>query len=241
MPVSTLTAKLLEEAREASGQALTGAAAKRVYAGLRAKILNLELRPDAIVARSEVALEFGVSQSPVREAIQKLTQDGLVISYPQSRTVVSRIDLDHAREAQYLRRSVEIEVVRELTKAADAASLAPAHRLLRMQRLAAEDNDIAEFKALDSLFHLSLFEAAGIPGLFHIVAGTAGHIDRLRRLNLPDPGKMASVLHDHEQVLAAIGSGDEAAAERAMRTHLSGTLSAAEEIRQKHPDFFLDR
>lgn len=238
MPVSSLSVALLEEARQSSTQGQRGSAANRVYVGLRARILSLELEPDATVARSEVAEEFGVSQSPVREAVHRLTQEGLVISYPQSRTVVSRIDLEHARETQFLRRSVEIEVGRELTRSADGKLLAPARRVLRMQGLAEEDDDIGEFTALDRLFHLSLFEAAGVSGLFHIIAARSGHIDRLRRLNLPDPGKMPDVLEHHERILRAIEDHDAAAAETAIRSHLSGTLAASEEIRRKHPDYF---
>ena len=60
MPVSTLSVALLEEARESSSQALRGSAANRIYAGLRAKILSLELKPDATVARGEVAEAFEV-------------------------------------------------------------------------------------------------------------------------------------------------------------------------------------
>ena len=112
MPVSTLSAALLEEAR--GSQSPRGSAADRVYAGLRARILSLDLEPDARVARSEIAEAFAVSQSPVREAIHKLVQEGLIVAYPQSRTVVSRIDMEQARQTQFLRRSVEIEVAGEL-------------------------------------------------------------------------------------------------------------------------------
>ncbi|MEZ5666050.1 MAG: GntR family transcriptional regulator [Alphaproteobacteria bacterium] len=238
MPVSTLSAALLEEARESSTSAPRGSAANRIYAGLRARILSLDLKPNAKVSRNEVAEAYGVSQAPVRDALQKLAHDGLVISYPQSRTVVSRIDLEHARETQFLRRSVEIEVARALARNAAAEALVPAGRILRMQRLAGEDKDIGEFTALDGLFHLSLFEAAGVARLYHIVAARGGHIDRLRRLNLPDPGKLTEVVQQHEQILRAIRNRDEAAAEGAVRAHLSGTLAASEEIRRKFPDYF---
>jgi len=72
-------------------------------------------------------------------------------------------------------------------------------------------------------------------------AGHSGHIDRLRRLNLPDPGKVAEVLKQHEQILRAVEDRNEAAAETAIRSHLSGTLAASEEIRRKYPDYFYDR
>ena len=181
---------------------------------------------------------FGVSQSPVREAIQRLEQAGLVISSPQSRTVVSKIDVAHARETQFLRLGVELEVAQTLARAGNPALLAPTTRLLRMQKLAGEDRDIGEFNTLDRLFHLSLFETVGVRALWHLISERSGHIDRLRRLNLPDPGKIAEVIRHHEDILAAIRSGNRDAVESAVRAHLSGTLAAVQKIMERHPHYF---
>jgi len=238
MSVSSLSSTLMKAADGMSGQPPLGSAASRVYSALRSRIISLELAPDTTLVRNHIAAEFGVSQSPVREAIQRLEQEGLVISYPQSRTVVSKIDIAHARETQFLRLSVEIEVAQTLASAADPALLAPATRLLRMQKLAGDDRDIGEFNTLDRLFHLSLFEAAGVRALWHLIADRSGHIDRLRHLNLPDPGKIAEVIRHHEDIVAAIGSGDREATEAAVRLHLSGTLAAVQKIREHHSRYF---
>ncbi len=238
MSVSTFSSALMKAADELSGSAPHGSAAARVYAALRSQIISLELLPETTLVRSEMAEAFGVSQSPVREAIQRLEQEGLVISYPQSRTVVSKIDVAHARETQFLRLSVELEVAQVLARAGDPALLTPASRILRMQKLAGEDRDIGEFNTLDRLFHLSLFEAAGVRALWHLISDRSGHIDRLRRLNLPDPGKIAEVIRHHEAILAAIASGDREAVDEAVRTHLSGTLAAVQKIMDQYPQYF---
>lgn len=238
MNVRSFSAALMKAADELSGHGPQGSASSRVYSALRARIISLDLEPETTLVRSEIAEAFGVSQSPVREAIQRLEQEGLVISYPQSRTVVSKIDVEHARETQFLRVGVELEVAQTLARAGDPALLAPSTRLLRMQKLAGEDRDISEFTTLDRLFHLSLFEAAGVRTLWHLIADRSGHIDRLRRLNLPDPGKIAQVLRHHDAMLAAITAGDRDAVDEAVRTHLSGTLAATHKIIEQHPQYF---
>ncbi|MCX2721082.1 GntR family transcriptional regulator [Roseibium salinum] len=215
-----------------------GSAAGRVYAKLRGLIISLDLPPDTVLSRADLAREHEVSQSPVREAIQELEKEGLVISFPQSKTVVSKIDIEHARDTQFLRLGVELEVARTLASTSSAELLLPTSRILRMQKMAGEDQDIAEFTALDRLFHLSLFEAAGVPSLWHLIAGRSGHIDRLRMLNLPDPGKMSQVLASHEKILSAISNSDLAAAEQSVRHHLTGTLASANAIRDAHPAYF---
>lgn len=215
-----------------------GSASARVYSGLRAQIISLALEPHSNLVRTEIAEIYGVSQSPIREAMHRLEQEGLVVAYPQSRTVVAKIDVDHARETQFLRMAIELEAARSLVKLAQPDLLRPARRILAMQKMAGDDGDIDEFTALDRLFHLSLVEPVGVVSLCHLVSSRSGHIDRLRRLNLPDPGKMASVLQHHNDILDAIEAGDLAETESAVRTHLSGTLAAVPQIMEQYPQYF---
>lgn len=238
MIAGSLSGALVKASDDMAGQQLYGLAAARVYTGLRGRIVSMDLLPDTILSRAEIAKEYGVSQSPVREALQKLEQEGLVASYPKSRTLITKIDVDHARETQFLRLSVEVEVAKTLVRRQDADLLLPSFRILRMQKLAGEDHDIAEFTALDWLFHQSLFQAAGVASLWHLISGRSGHIDRLRRLNLPDPGKMSAVLNSHEHILTAIRDGDLEDAEAKTREHLTATLASLHAIMAAHPDYF---
>ena len=238
MDVSSLSEALVKASDERMGPMQQGSAATRIYAQLRERIISLELRPDTLLSRAGIASEHGVSQSPVREAIQKLEQEGLVASYPQSKTLVTKIDVGHARETQFLRLSVELEVAKTLADKQDPNLLLPSSRILRMQKITGEDRDIPEFTALDRLFHLSLFQAAGVSSLWHLISGRSGHIDRLRTLNLPDPGKMSEVLEAHERILSAISKGDPGTVEETVREHLSGTLASVPTIRDSYPEYF---
>lgn len=214
-------------------------AAQMLYDSLRERVLSLELAPGAALSRAEIAQSYGVSQTPVRDALQRLEAEGLVETFPQSRTQVSRIDLAHARETQFLRLGLELEVARVLAALPDpAAALAPARRILERQAAALADDDLESFSALDAGFHRALVEAAGHPALWDLIAERSGHIDRLRALNLPDPGKPLDILSRHREILEAIAAGDRAAAEAAVRRHLSGTLQAAEAIKARRPDCF---
>lgn len=238
MNVNSLSEALVKASDELTGPIHHGSAAGRVYAKLRGMIISLDLLPDTVLSRAVIAKEHDVSQSPVREAIQELEKEGLVVSYPQSKTLVTKIDVDHARETQFLRLGVELEVAKCLARTGDPDLLLPSTRILRMQKMAGEDRDIPEFNALDRLFHLSLFQAAGVPSLWHMISGRSGHIDRLRRLNLPDPGKITDVLSAHEKILNAISEGDQQRVEDEIRAHLSGTLASLPTIISLHPDYF---
>src|SRR5438270_1478462 len=98
--------------------------APQVYETLREMILSLELAPGTTLVRAEIATRFGVSQTPVRDAMQLLQQEGLVEVFPQAATQVSRIDLDSAKQAHFLRLCVELEIVRTLAGRRDPALVA---------------------------------------------------------------------------------------------------------------------
>src|SRR3954449_7792066 len=91
-------------------------AAPQVFERLRNAILALELPPGAPLSRAELAGQFGVSSTPVRDALMRLEEEGLVDVFPQHATVVSRIDIGRAEQAHFLRQALELEIVRLLAQ-----------------------------------------------------------------------------------------------------------------------------
>lgn len=213
-------------------------AVHRVYAGLRRRIVDITLPPGALIAKHEVAEEFGVSLTPVREAILRLADEGLIDVFPQSRTMVSLIDVQHAREAHFLRLSVEVEIARRLCETLSPGQVADLRGLVGKQAAALDDDDLDTFVQGDDNFHAHLYELAGVGGLWDLILTRRAHIDRLRRLHLPAPGKAAEILEQHRKLVDVFESGNADAAEREVRGHLGGTLAAAEEIRGLHPEYF---
>ena len=221
-------------------------AAPQVFEQLRARIVSMELAPGTVLVRSELAEAFGVSQTPIRDALIKLGEEGLVQIFAQHATVVSRIDLAAATQAHLLRQALELEIVERLAAGeADLAletrlaeALAQQRALLARQDAAGllADPDYAEFIEADRAFHHAMYAALGLEALWALVRRQSGHIDRLRRLHLPEAGKAASVLRQHEAVAAAIARRDPAGARAALREHLSGTLGRIDEIRRLYPE-----
>lgn len=215
-------------------------AAPQVFDVLRERILTLSLAPGTVLSRTALMDEFGLSQTPIRDALMRLAEEGLVEVFPQHATVVSAIDLTLARQAHFLRCSIELEVVRVLALKRERDFVAGLTLNLARQQAAQAVDDVDGFAALDHAFHRDLYETAGVPELWTLVRSRSGHIDRLRRLHLPVPGKTAAIVVDHRAVVDAIAAGDPDGAQRAMRRHLSGTLSQIEAIRERHPDYVRD-
>ncbi|MEI4473950.1 GntR family transcriptional regulator [Frigidibacter sp. MR17.24] len=234
-----MTTALAESFGLTSPLVQSGTTVQRIYGDLRQRIITLDLAPDTTLARNELAAGYGVSQTPVREALQLLRQEGLVFIFPQSKTVVTRIDVPKVYEAHFLRLALETEVCRRLAVADNGAILARARSIIRMQEAIAEDmSQIALFQELDELFHQTLFAGVGQTGLNHLSRERSGHLERIRRLHLPETGKVLSILAGHNDIVAGIASGDPEQAMRAVRDHLSQTVARVEILRQEFPQYF---
>ncbi|WP_085486053.1 GntR family transcriptional regulator [Paraburkholderia susongensis] len=215
-------------------------AAPQIFERLRAMILSLELTPGTVLSRIELANQYGLSQTPVRDALMKLGEEGLVDIYPQHATVVSQINVTSALQAHFLRRSIELEVVRTLAEQRDVVLIAQLRATIAGQTQLLDLKNYEQFSLLDQAFHRQMYEAAGVPQLWDLVRRLSGHIDRLRRLNLPVEGKTIAVVRDHTEIVDAIENGDVTAAQAALRKHLSGTLSQVDQIRASYPNFLAD-
>jgi DNA-binding GntR family transcriptional regulator len=215
-------------------------AAPQVFERLREMILSLELAPGTVLSRADLATQYGLSQTPVRDALMKLGEEGLVDIFPQHATVVSQINVTSALQAHFLRRAIELEVVRTLSQQRDAALIAQLRVTIAGQKKLRDLKNYEEFSVLDQAFHRQMYEAAGVPQLWDLVRRGGGHIDRLRRLHLPVAGKTTAVVRDHARIVDAIEKGDAEAAQAALRKHLSGTLNQLDQIRASHPDFLTD-
>jgi DNA-binding GntR family transcriptional regulator len=215
----------------------TRLAAPQVLEKLRDAILSLDLVPGTVLARQELADHFGVSQTPVREALLRLSEEGLVDVFPQHATLVSRIDIAAARQAHFLRRSIELELVHQLALEAPAGLVEQMKATIAQQAALSAAQRYGEFVGADRAFHRLMYEAGGVPDLWELVGRVSGHVDRLRRLHLPTAGKTEAILRDHRAIVRGIEGKDPVAAQAALRKHLSGTLSAVDEICRQYPDY----
>lgn len=233
------TADSVPKPRDTAGASPNLPASSQVYEMLRARIISLELPPGERLSRTDLAEQFGVSASPLREALQQLERDGFVATFRQSRTVVTHIDPGLLQQEHFLRTGIECEIVNALAAMPDKTALKKASAIIRMQRVLIEDSDqIDLFRKLDEDFHGELFKAAGQAALHMFATERSSQMARLRTLDLPSEGKLASVVENHEAIIDAIHSADRHAATDAMRAHLSGTIARLPQIMSQHPKYF---
>ncbi|MBT6094309.1 MAG: GntR family transcriptional regulator [Rhodospirillaceae bacterium] len=213
-------------------------AVQQVYDALRHDIIYFYRQPGSNISKNEIAAEFDVSPTPVREAMLRLSDEGLVNIYPQSRTVVALIDIQHAQEIHFLRLSVEIEVVRVLADTIDAEGLAALNAWIERQVTELATGDETAFKIADNSFHDEMFRLAGIQGLTRLIDAQRGDYDRIRGLYLHEHERRQIVINEHRAIVSALKAADADAAEIAVRRHLGKSLAIVDDIRERHPGYF---
>jgi DNA-binding GntR family transcriptional regulator len=213
-------------------------ASARIYVELRAELIALQRKPGEALSEAEIAVSHGVSRTPVREAILKLADDGLVDVFPQSGIFVSRIPLAALPEAIIVRKALEETTARLAAERATTSQILALHSIVERQREAdvAKDNDA--FHQADELFHATIAEVARHPGIWTLIQQVKVHVDRYRRLTLPQEGRMARAIAEHAAILAGIEAHDPAKARTAMEAHLERLLRDISPTQTINPEFF---
>ena len=209
-----------------------------IFETLREEIVIMALPPGAPLAEKVLTLRFGVSRTPVREALIRLAEIGLVDVFPQSGTFVARIPLAALPEAAAIRQTLERLTVERAAEIASVDDLETLDDILARQRFFAGRRDLRAFHEADEAFHEALATVAGYPGAWRVLKQVKVQIDRARQLTLPAPGRMNKVIGEHMVIRDAIARHDVASAGAAMREHLSKVILDLDLLRRQNPDFF---
>lgn len=208
----------------------------QIYDALRDAIVRVAVVPGQPISETEMAASFGVSRTPVREALIRLADEGLIDIYPQAGTFVSRIDLAAVREAQFVRQTLETAAA---IQAASAATGSTAFQpILERQERAIREGDFGEFFASDEELHRKVFELAGHGATWRLVQSAKSHLDRVRQLERPAEATLLEMLRQHRAIAAAIVAGDPDAVAEFVREHASVILALAPDVASRHPDLF---
>jgi DNA-binding GntR family transcriptional regulator len=220
------------------GRPRAATASAKIYADLRAELIALQRRPGEAISEAEIALYYGVSRTPVREAILKLADDGLIDIFPQSGIYVSRIPIAALPEAILIRKALEETTARLAAERATPSQILTLHAIVERQREADAARDSDAFHHADELFHATIAEIAGHPRIWTLIQQVKLQVDRYRRLTLPQTGRVAGVITEHAAILATIEARDPARARLAMEAHLDRLLRDLSATQSINPEFF---
>ncbi len=215
--------------------------AAQIRALIRREIIAGHLLPRTALSEQDLAGRFGVSRTPVREAMIKLAEENLVAIFPQYGTFVAPIDLAEVFDSQFVREALECAAVERAIERIDAGQSRALLDVLDRQRRCNRANDPDAFFAADEAMHALIMEIAGHPQAWRHVENAKAQMDRVRHLASRLPRKASIVIAEHAAIVDRIVQRDRAGAIDAMRTHLRGLFRSVEMLVKQNPDYFADR
>jgi len=204
---------------------------------IRDNIINLELAPGSTVSGKDLALELGVSRTPVMEALQELSKSHLVEIYPQRGCIISKINFDTIEETAFLRRCLEKAVVEELCDTVDEVGILKLEHIIELQEFYLNRNDSKKIFELDNEFHHALFTLCNKEQTYKLMKSIQGYFDRIRALSL-DSVKDIQVVTDHKAILNALKLRDKALCGQFVIKHLTRYRLDEKDIMEKNPEYF---
>jgi DNA-binding GntR family transcriptional regulator len=221
----------------ASPQAPTTSSA--VHQILRDEIISTARRPGEPLAEKDVAQTHNVGRTPIREALLRLADEGLVEIAPRSGTRVSRIPISILPDAMFARTAIEQAVARAAASHVRPSAYTALRGIIERQQESLAQRDREAFHAADEDFHQALAAAAGRSGVWPLVQQIKMQLDRYRRLTLPEPGRMERVIDEHLAIADAVGARQPEQAALAMNRHLDGLRTSLSVIRDLNPSYFI--
>jgi DNA-binding GntR family transcriptional regulator len=207
------------------------------YDAIKKDIMNMTLEPGMNVSVQKLSERYGVSRTPVREAIVRLQQSGLVEVYPQRKTVVSKIDLDRVSEELFIRTSLESAVVDKFIRRCSELVGDTMQELINKQKKYMDKEYFTEFYSKDNRFHQLIFETAGQVLAWRTIEDVVSHYSRIRILHGKING-VASIINVHEKMLAAVRKRDSEVMRKAVMEYFDNLLEQIRSMSKQYPHFF---
>lgn len=214
-----------------SGEALS----RQLLRELRHAIVTMRLLPGQVVSEQDIATSLGISRAPVREALIHLRDAGLVTVMPQRGTMVRKISAAAIESVRFIREAVERAVAREAAHHITPAGLERLQANLAAHR---KSDGPDAFFALDDAFHRLLAEVARRPEAWQVIEEAKAQMDRVRYLSVEDPIPREKILAHHAAIVDAVAAQDEAAADQAMRTHMSALIYSLPRLAAQYAELF---
>jgi len=191
-----------------------------IYTTLKRRIVLNELRPGVTLTELAVAADLGSSQGPVREALMRLQEDGLVLRSGHRGTSVTPLNPEEAEEILALRRRIEVRAAPRAVRAVDAAALARLTHLRERMDAAAEAGDEYGLIELDTEFHLAIFRLAELRALEQILVRCILHSHRQKLWEPRHRRPLAETAARHDALLELVKARDGEALARALGLHI---------------------
>jgi DNA-binding GntR family transcriptional regulator len=194
----------------------------RAYEALKTAIMNMNIyAPDAELRLDErdLSQRFGVSRTPLREALAQLESEGLVRIVMRRGIYINRKTKDEILDMITVWAALESMAARLATKEASDEQLASLHNLVDVFNVDGVAERMGEYSDANISFHQAIVDLGGCPLIGEITAGLFFHVRAIRQRTIFENERVKRSIVDHKEIIAALEARDTERAERLVREH----------------------
>jgi len=207
---------------------------QKAYRVLKRAIIRGELTPNSKLILSEIAKSLGISNTPIREAVNKLASEGLVKIIPNKGIIVKEINIDDMREILEIRAFLDGLIAKLTTKKISDKEIRDMMEIVNKMEHCVKVDDRVTYNDLDIKFHDFLLSIAGnnmLKGIYNNLI-VHSHSYRLRTLKIPD--RMEKSLKEHLEIALKIKERNCDEANRVSQEHIESILRSIEEDEKRN-------
>jgi DNA-binding GntR family transcriptional regulator len=209
----------------------------QIYHIIRSAIVTGRVKPGEPIDEVQIARQLGISRTPVREAVKKISDESLIHVRAQSGTYVAAISRRQVEEAYIIRTALELESVSRASSLITPAQVNDLEDIVQAHAKAFERAQFDEAIVRDDQFHRYIAEINGLSMLWRAVDISKAQMDRCRHLAaIRGPIYGSRTLAQHRAIIGALKNGDRPASSAAMREHLDASLSYALQLLDATPE-----
>lgn len=175
-----------------------------LYGQIKEHILSGALRPGERLVVASIAQEFQVSPMPVREAFQRLQQDGLIEITPHVGAKVTAFDLKKFKESIFIRNELEPLAARLAAVAMDEKEIDRLFALTDEMEQCVQEQNYQQYTALNLQFHDVIYAGCGNDTLYEMIAALIARTEYTKSIFLRDHHRMAASTADHRRIAECI-------------------------------------
>lgn len=212
-----------------------------VFKVLKQEILDLELKPGQMISENEICDRFGVSRTPVREALSRLQEQEFVNTVPYSGTYVTLLNLNHIKQMIYMRVAVETMVIRDFMEIMTPLKIEEVRYLIRKQQALIQEQGFEpeQFYRMDAKMHSIWFEATEKKKLWEMIQAQQLHYTRFRMLDFVTETDFTRIIREHKRLFDLLLKKDIKGLEESLREHLYYSMKRMKhQIEVEYKDYF---
>jgi DNA-binding GntR family transcriptional regulator len=211
----------------------------QVYDALKDAIISVRLPPGASISENTICRHFGVSRTPVRTAIVRLDEEGLIDVYPQQGSFVAPIRLSGITDSHFIRKSLEVSILREAAKTWTSDKSSAVRAIIASQEAAIKASDLDLFHREDERFHETFSILANRENVWTTILVAKARLGRFVRL-FGKPERLPVVVTEHLAILDALDAGHTDEAAKRLEDHLDKIFNMLEQLPEEYRPYVVD-